>query len=149
MTQSTEQSKAILREPGRKIVIAGSGMSNGGRILHHEKNYLPDPRSDLLLAGYQEVGSLGRQLQDGARLVKIHGEEVPVKAQVRSIHGYSAHRDSDHLLEFVRQSDATLKKVFVCMGEPKASLFLTQRIRDYLGIDAMVPGEDQKVEIAI
>jgi len=149
MTQSTEQSKAILRDPGRKIIIAGSGMSNGGRILHHEKNYLSDSKNDLLLAGYQGVGSLGRQLQDGVKLVKIHGEEIAVRAKVESIHGYSAHKDSDHLLEFVQRSDDTLKKVFVCMGEPKASLFLTQRIRDYLGIDAMVPGEGQKVEIAI
>ncbi|KKS77345.1 MAG: RNA-metabolising metallo-beta-lactamase [Parcubacteria group bacterium GW2011_GWC1_43_11b] len=149
LTPTAEQSKAILHSPARKIIIAGSGMSNGGRIIHHEKNYLPDAKSNLLLAGYQEVGSLGRQLQEGARLVKIHGEEIPVRAKVVSIQGYSAHKDSDHLLKFVESSADHLKKVFVCMGEPRASLFLTQRIRDYLGVDAMVPSAGQKVEIEV
>ncbi|MFA6415946.1 MAG: MBL fold metallo-hydrolase [Candidatus Paceibacterota bacterium] len=149
MTPTTEQSKAIMREPGRKIIIAGSGMSSGGRIMHHERNYLPDPKSNLLLAGYQQVGSLGRQLQDGAKMVRIHGEDVSVNAHVESIHGYSAHKDMDHLIEFVDGTDATLKKVFVCMGEPKSSLFLAQRIKDYLGINAVVPEEGQTIEIEI
>ena len=142
-----EESKMIDRLSYRKIIMAGSGMSNGGRIIHHEKSYLPDPKSMLLIIGYQVPGSLGRILQDGGKRVRILGEDVYVSARVRTIHGYSAHKDSDHLLQFVENSTDTLKKVFVVMGEPKSSLFLTQRIRDYLGLDARVPKENETVEI--
>lgn len=149
ITQSTPESKAIFDSAPRKIIIAGSGMSNGGRIIHHEKNYLPDTKSTLLLAGYQGVGTLGRIIQDGTNPVRILGEEVPVRAHLENIHGYSAHKDSDHLLEFVKGTSDTVKKVFVCMGEPKASLFLTQRIRDYLGLDAVVPKAGETIEIRL
>lgn len=148
-TKATEESKAINNAPNRKIVIAGSGMSNGGRILHHEKRYLPDPKSTLLLAGYQAAGSLGRILQDGAKTVNIMGATIPVNAKIENIRGYSAHKDSDNLLEFVAHSADTLKKVFVTMGEPKSSLFLTQRIRDYLGVDAIAPSVGAEYELEI
>lgn len=148
-TLSTEESKAILRSNPRKIIIAGSGMSTGGRILHHEKNYLSDPNSTLLLVGYQQVGSLGRLIQDGASMVKIMGEEIPVRARIVNIRGYSAHKDSDHLLEFVGHSANTLQKVFVAMGEPKSALFLVQRIRDYLGVDAISPESGYSAEVEI
>ena len=101
------------------------------------------------MVGYQAIGSLGRQLQDGAKLVRILGEEVPVRAKVISISGYSAHKGSDDLLNFVGVSAASLKKVFVVMGEPGASLFLAQRIRDYLGVTAVVPQAGERVEIVL
>lgn len=138
-TLATEESIAIKDYHHPKIVIAGSGMSMGGRILHHEKNYLPDPRSTLLLTGYQSVRTLGRQLQEGSRTVRIMGETVNVNARVVSLSGYSAHKGSDDLLNFVNASSDTLKKVFVVLGEPKSSLFLVQRIRDNLAIDAVAP----------
>lgn len=141
MTEKTEDSKAILGKDYRKIIMAGSGMSNGGRILHHEKNYLPSKKNTLLLVGYQAAGSLGRQLQDGAKLVRIMGQDVPVEAEVVNLRGYSAHRDSDGLLSFVREAEDTLQRVYVAMGEPKASLFLVQRIRDYLGVKAIAPAK--------
>ncbi|MEX0918411.1 MAG: MBL fold metallo-hydrolase [Candidatus Paceibacterota bacterium] len=139
LTKKTAESRAINSVPPRKIIIAGSGMSNGGRIIHHEKRYLPDAKNTLLLIGYQAAGSLGRQLSDGAGSVNILGETVSVNARIAQVRGYSAHKDSDNLLEFVSHSAETLKKVFVVMGEPKSSLFLTQRIRDYLGLDAVAP----------
>ncbi len=147
-TETTEESKFIAGAPARKIVIAGSGMSNGGRILHHEKNYLPDPKSTLLLVGYQSPGSLGRMLEDGAKTVKIMGETVPVRAKIERISGYSAHMDSPSLLDYVAESEKTLRKVFVAMGEPKSSLFLVQRIRDYLGVEAIMPrlGHEEKLK---
>lgn len=149
MTLSTEESKNISGVPAPKVIIAGAGMCNGGRILHHLKNYLPHKNNFLLLVSYQAAGSLGRMLQDGARLVKIMGEEVPVEASVEKIGGYSSHADANGLLDFVGKSVDTLKKVFVAHGEPKSSLFLTQRIRDYLGVDAVAPqiGESFTVEI--
>lgn len=146
-TMTTDESKAILQANPKKIIIAGSGMSTGGRIIHHEKNYLSDPKSTLLLVGYQQVGSLGRLLQDGVKMVKIMGEQIAVKASVRVIHGYSAHKDSDNLVKFVDNTKDTLKRVFVAMGEPKSSLFLAQRLRDYLGVNASVPLAGDIIEI--
>ncbi len=124
-------------------------MSNGGRGTHHEKNSLPDKDTTVLLVGYQSLGTLGRQLQDGAKKVKVQGEEVSVQAEITTISGYSSHKDSDHLIEFVADSEKTLKKVFVAMGEPKSSLFLVQRLRDYVGVDAVYPKLGQMVEVEL
>lgn len=146
---TTEESKAIAQVSGRKIVIAGSGMSNGGRILHHEKRYLSDPHSALLLAGYQAAGSLGRQLEGGAKRVRILGAEIEVRSKIHSVSGYSGHKGSDDLLEFVAQTADTLKQVYVAMGEPKASLYLVQKIRDYLGLEARAPELGERVEIEL
>lgn len=146
-TLLTEESKEILRAPNPKIVIAGSGMSNGGRILHHEANYLPDKNNTILLTGYQSVGTLGRLIEDGAKEIHISGQVVPVRAHVIFIDGYSGHKDSDHLVQFVEQIADSVKKVFVVMGEPKSSMFLTQRLRDYLGVSAFAPDENDVVEL--
>lgn len=146
-TLLTEESKEIIKEPNPKIIIAGSGMSNGGRVLHHEAHFLPDPNSTILLTGYQMQGTLGRYLQDGAKSVRINGQDIPVKAKVVFIDGYSGHKDSDHLVEFVEQTADSLKKVFVVMGEPKSALFLTQRLRDYLGLYAYAPQAGDVVEL--
>jgi len=145
--RSSEESKKILDVPNPKIIIAGSGMSNGGRIMHHEKNYLPDPNNTILMIGYQSVGTLGRRIQNGDKVVRIFGVEVPVRAKVETINGYSSHMDSEHLLEFVSKSKETLKKVFPVMGEPKASLFLAQRIIDYLGVEAYHPKDGESIEL--
>lgn len=138
-TPETEDSKAILTVPPPKIIIAGSGMSNGGRILHHEKNYLPDKNNTILLTGYQSVGTLGRLIYDGIKKVHIMGEEVIVRADVALISGYSGHKDSDHLVEFVGNTAKSLKEVFVVMGEPKSAMFLAQKLRDDFGIKAVAP----------
>jgi metallo-beta-lactamase family protein len=139
ITKNIAQSDAIQQVDNPKIIIAGSGMSNGGRIARHEKYLLPDPATTLLLVGYQSLGTLGRQLWDGAKKVEIDGEIVPVKARVQMISGYSSHKDSDHLVEMVATGQGSLKKVFIAMGEPKSSLFLAQKIRDNTGINALYP----------
>ena len=144
-TETSDESKAILHTPNPKIVIAGSGMSTGGRIMHHELNYLPHPENTLLLVGYQAVNSLGRHIGDGAKDVTIYGQPVHIRARVEHIDGYSSHKDSDHLLEFVEKTADSVQKVFVAMGEPKSSMFLVQRLRDYLGISAFAPNEGEKV----
>jgi metallo-beta-lactamase family protein len=138
-TPEAQDSKNILRKPDPKIIIAGSGMSSGGRVVHHEHNYLADPKNTLLLIGYQAVGTMGRLLDDGAKEVKIDHTLVPVNASIRKISGYSGHRDSDGLLDFVGGASDTLKKVFVVMGEPKSSFFLAQKIRNELGLKAEAP----------
>jgi len=136
---ATEESKAINKVPPPKVIIAGSGMSVGGRIIHHEKNYLSDPNSILLIVGFQSAGSLGRRLVEGTKNVKILGKEILVKAEVISARGYSAHPDTNGLHDFVQNVSKNLKKIFVVQGEAKAALFFAQRVRDYLGVNAVAP----------
>src|SRR3989338_5705267 len=140
-TPHSEESKAILHVPAPKIILAGSGMSNGGRILHHEINYLQSSQNTILFVGYQAAGTLGRQIQDGAKEVHINGQKVTVRAHVETISGYSSHKDSDHLVEFVASAAKgnPRLKVFVVMGEPKSALFLVQHLRDYVGVNAVHP----------
>lgn len=149
MTADKDASKAINEVRGPKIIIAGSGMSNGGRIVHHELRYLPDPKSTLLIVGYQAVGTLGRRILDGDSKVVVHGQEVSVKCEVQMIAGFSAHKDSDHLVEFVSDSANTLEKVFVVLGEPKSAMFLGQRITEHYNIPVKLPELGETVEIEL
>ena len=146
-TRTMKDSREIDEVKGAKIIIAGSGMSHGGRILEHEKRYLEDPKTTLLLVGYQAVGSLGRLLNDGAKKIRILETDVKVKAKVARIRGYSGHADRDQLLEFVGGGCDQVKQAFVCMGEERSALFLVQRLRDYLGINAIAPTQDDRIEI--
>lgn len=138
-TKAVAASHEITSVAGPKIIIAGSGMSHGGRIRTHEKHYLGDSNTTLLLVGYQTVGSIGRLLEDGAKQVSIDGMKIPVKARIAKIEGYSGHADRDGLIDFVAEGGEGIEQVFVTMGEEKASLFLVQRLRDFLGVDAIAP----------
>ena len=146
-TTTTKESEAIKTERKAKIIIAGSGMSHGGRIRRHEREYLDDTSTTLLLVGYQSVGSIGRVLQDGASTITIDNEKIKVRAKVAMIQGFSGHADRDQLVELVAGGAEKAKQVFVVMGEERSSLFLTQRLRDYLGLNAIAPEENQEVEI--
>ncbi len=146
-TERASDSMSIRDVPNPKIILAGSGMSNGGRIMHHEQNYLPDPKSILLLVGYQAVGTTGRMLEEGAKVVNIFEEEIPVRAKVVTINGYSAHKDRDALLDFISGMKNKIRKVFVVHAELGAGLFFAQRVRDYLNIDATVPKYGDVAEI--
>jgi metallo-beta-lactamase family protein len=146
-TSTTSESNAIKSERKAKIIIAGSGMSHGGRIRRHEKEYLDDVTTTLLLVGYQSVGSVGRILQDGATSIKIDGEKVKVRAKIAMITGFSGHADRDQLVNLVAGGADKAKQIFVAMGEERSSLFLTQRLRDYLGLNAIAPEQNQEVEI--
>ena len=146
-TLRSEESKLIGEVANPKIVIAGSGMSTGGRIVHHERHYLPDPNNTILLTGYQSVGTPGRLIEEGMKTVQISGEEVAVRAHVVTILGYSGHKDSDGLLNFVEDMQDTVKKVFVVMGEPKSEMFLAQKLKDNLGINAIVPEQGSSVNL--
>ena len=147
-TPDVKDSQQIYRTQGPKIIIAGAGMSAGGRIMDHEKIYLSEARNAILFIGYQIAGSLGRAILEKNSSVTIDGERIPVNAEVEVINGYSSHMDSDHLVEFVGHTAKTVKKVFVVMGEPKTALFLVQRLRDEFGVEAVHPREGDVVELA-
>jgi metallo-beta-lactamase family protein len=144
---NSKESFSISKHKGAKVVISSSGMSVGGRILSHEKKFLGDKNNEILFVGYQAAHSLGRQIQDGNKVVYINNEKVRVRATVNTISGFSAHKDSSNLVEFVSHSSDTLKKVFVAMGEPRSSLFLVQRLRDFLGVNAVAPEQGQSFNI--
>lgn len=150
LTLTTEQSKQINGIAPPKIIVAGAGMSQGGRILHHERRYLSDPKSTILFVSYQAVGSLGRRILDGAKSgknfsVKIFGEEVAVKARVLAIGGYSSHADQLALLDWLRPMKLGLKKVYLVHGEEKEMGPLEDRIRDELAVRPVVPNLGEEV----
>ncbi|MBX4195707.1 MBL fold metallo-hydrolase, partial [Candidatus Parcubacteria bacterium] len=146
-TGEVRDSIAIAEAKTPKIILAGSGMSTAGRILFHEERYLPDPNTTILFVGYQTPGTLGRQIREGMKDVTINGTRVRVNARVESIDGFSAHAGSDQLVDFVSHSKDTLKKVFVTMGEPKASIFLAQRLKDELEVDSIIPKIGERYEL--
>lgn len=147
MTPTREDSETIAGEPALKLIIAGAGMSHGGRIGKWEAKYLPDPSTTLLIVGYQAPGSPGRLLQDGAPKVKLDGREVRVRAKVESLTSWSAHADREGLLKFAEGSLPRAKAIFVSIGEPAAQRFLAQRIHDYLGAKAIVPSQGEVWDI--
>jgi len=146
-TPDVEQSKAIDRSSEPKIIIAGSGMSNGGRIVHHEKHFLPDPKSTLLIIGFQVKGSLGRKLLEGEKEVHILGQPVTVRARIENIRGYSAHADQKQLLDWIANMRHTVKKVFVVQGDTEASEALASVARDQLAVDAETPELGDEIEL--
>ncbi|MEN9552043.1 MAG: hypothetical protein RI935_420 [Candidatus Parcubacteria bacterium] len=146
-TPSPEESKSINNDHRPKVIIAGSGMSNGGRIVHHEAKYLSDPRNTIIIAGYQAVNTLGRKIVDGQSELIINNQVVPLRARVINIHGFSAHKDSDHLVEFVGSTANSLKKVCIVLGEPKSTYFLGQRIHNEYGTDVIVPEKGDVLEL--
>jgi metallo-beta-lactamase family protein len=147
LTRSVEESKAINDVRGTAIIIAASGMATGGRVLHHLRRRLPDSRATVLLVGYQAPGTRGRLLQDGARTVRIFGEDVPVRARIETIHGLSAHADADGLLRWLRTATGPPRRVFVVHGDPGPAETLAGRIRAELGWDAAVPAYRERVTL--
>lgn len=143
MTPSREDSETIASTPSPKLIIAGAGMSHGGRIGKWETKYLPDPSTTLFIVGYQAPGSPGRLLQDGAPRVKLDGREVVVKAKIETLTSWSAHADRDGLLKFAEGTLPRAKAIFVSIGEPTSQRFLAQRIHDYLGAKAIIPAQGE------
>ncbi len=148
-TLSHDDSMAIEKVSGPKIIIAGAGMSHGGRIGKWESRYLPDPSSTLIIVGYQAPGTPGRRMMEGASSVRLGGVEIKIKAKVENLAGWSAHADRDELLAFAEAalSEKRPKVIFTAIGEPSAERFLAQRIHDYLGARAIVPELGQTWEI--
>lgn len=141
--RDVEASKAISASPVPKVVISASGMATGGRVLHHIKAFGPDPKSTILFCGFQAAGTRGRALLEGAREVKIHGDWVPIRAEVADLPMLSAHADAGEILRWLGGLAHPPKRVFIVHGEPGASEALRVRVGRELGWPARVPLQGQ------
>ncbi len=144
--RSPAQSKAINEVRGPCIVVSASGMATGGRILHHLARRLPDPRTTVLLVGFQAAGTRGASLRDGAATVRIHGEDVPVKARVAQIDGFSAHADEDEIGRWLATFGSPPGRTFLVHGEP-AALQAARARMGRLGWPAHVPSHLEEVPL--
>ena len=136
---TVEESRQINGLGGGRIIISSSGMLTGGRVLHHLRRLLPDGRNLIALAGYQAPGTRGRSLLEGARSIRMHGEDIPAKAKIIALQGLSSHADAADLLRWVRTSPALPRLIFVTHGEPDAADAFARRLRAELSIDVRVP----------
>ncbi|MFM6981108.1 MAG: MBL fold metallo-hydrolase RNA specificity domain-containing protein, partial [Micrococcales bacterium] len=140
---TVEESKTINEPPQPCIIISASGMATGGRVVHHLRDMLPNPKHTVILVGYQAIGTRGRALSDGAEFVKMHGELVPVRAQVEQVQSFSVHADSAELIEWIGKYRDEVKQVFVVHGEAGAAEIFSDRIHQQLGLKSTVPHDGQ------
>jgi metallo-beta-lactamase family protein len=146
-TLTRDESKTINQAPRPKVIIAGSGMMNGGRILHHLVRYLSDKKSTLLIIGYQAQGTLGRKIYSGEKRVSVLSEMVEVKANVVTIGAYSAHADQRMLLDWIKTAPEAPKRIFCSHGEEASAAALATRIGEELRIKADVPRFGETIKI--
>ncbi len=141
-----EESKGLNDHAGPMIVIAGSGMATGGRILHHFRKRLPDPKTTVLFTGFQAPGTRGRSLLDGAASIKMFGGYVPVRARIETLDGLSAHADRDEILRWLSFFRKPPARTHVVHGDPDSAEALAGEIRR-LGWDVSVPGDGERVDL--
>lgn len=144
---STREDSMRLNElVGPRIILSSSGMLAGGRVLHHLRRLLPEPQHMVVLAGFQAAGTRGRTLRDGARFLRMHGQDVAVRAQVAEIPGMSGHADADELVRWLRGMPVPPQRTYVVHGEPAAATAFAQRVQDELKFPAQVAGHLERVE---
>lgn len=149
LVNTPEQSKALDQRSGPMIIVSASGMATGGRVVHHLKTFIGDPRNLVLLAGFQASGTRGAALANGASTLRIHGQEFPVRAEVGQLRASSSHADADELLAWMRQMGAAPRRTFITHGEPSSSDALRFRIEHELGWEASVPEYRETVELPL
>jgi metallo-beta-lactamase family protein len=142
-----QDSKKINESTYPSIIVSSSGMVTGGRILHHLMQRLPDPKNLVLFIGFQAPGTRGFSIKDGAAMVKIFGQEVPIRAQVAALEQFSDHADTPELLEWLHTFKRAPKQTFLVHGEPAASSQLQEAMTQALGWDVQVAGYKQKVTV--
>jgi metallo-beta-lactamase family protein len=146
--RDVEESKALTANPMPKVIISASGMATGGRVLHHLKRYAPDPNNTILFAGFQAAGTRGAAMIGGVERIKIHGEYVPVRAEVENLAMLSAHADADEILRWLGGFERAPRMTFITHGEPTASDALRHRIEEDLGWPCTIPEQAQKAVLA-
>jgi len=145
LTRTVDESKRLNDAAGPGIIVAGSGMATGGRILHHLKRLLPDPRTTVLFVGYQAAGTRGRILKDGATEIKMLGAMVPVRAQIMVSDAYSAHADREEIMRWLGGFKRPPGMTYIVHGEPDAAAALREAIASRLGWPAAVAADGQRV----
>ena len=138
-TRTVDESKALAERRGPLVIISASGMATGGRVLHHLKGLAPDPANTILLPGFQAPGTRGAALASGASSIKIHGDYVPVRAEVVKLDVFSAHADQGDLLAWIGACEKPPRGVFLVHGEPPAADAFRKRCEGSLGLDVHVP----------
>jgi len=146
LTTTVEESRLINKVKERTIIIAGSGMCHGGRIMHHLKHRLWNEDNTVIFVGFQVDGTLGRKIIDGDEYVKIYGEDIVVKAQIQTINGFSAHGDQDDLIEWIANFKS-LKKLYLIHGEMDKMNLFAKKIKEKLNYDATIMKYDVSVDI--
>ncbi|MEW6268719.1 MAG: MBL fold metallo-hydrolase [Thermodesulfobacteriota bacterium] len=149
LVRNLADSREIGEAKGPMIIVAGSGMATGGRVLHHLRKRLPEERNTVLLTGFQAAGTRGRALLEGAKQLRIFGEDVAVRARVVSVEGFSAHADRNDVLRWLRGFRRPPRKLWVVHGEPPAAESLVALVREQLGWDASVAGDGALVTLAV
>ncbi|MCJ7523313.1 MAG: MBL fold metallo-hydrolase, partial [Dehalococcoidia bacterium] len=147
IVRSIDQSKAINNITGSAMIIAGSGMCTGGRIKHHLVSNISQAECTILFVGYQAIGTLGRQIVDGAQEVRIMGQKHPVRARVAQIHGLSAHADRDELLRWLSGLHSPPRRVFVVHGEPETTAKFADFLRERTGWEIAVPQYREEITL--
>ncbi len=147
LVATAQQSQRLTRSRWPRVVISASGMTTGGRVLHHLKAMAPNPRNHIVLPGFQVGGSRGAQMIAAAPEVKIHGEYVAVKAEVSPLEGFSGHADAGGLMAWLRGFETAPERTFVVHGEPASADSLRLRIQDELGWRVGVPEHGASVEV--
>lgn len=137
--RTVDDSKKLNVDPMPKVIISASGMASGGRVLHHLKHYAPHARNTVLFTGFQATGTRGAAMVSGARSVRVHGQDVPIRAAVENIEAMSAHADSDELMRWLSALTRAPRHVFVNHGETESSTSLSRRIASELGWPSRVP----------
>jgi metallo-beta-lactamase family protein len=146
--ETAAESKEINALKGPRIIVASSGMLTGGRVLHHLERLLPDDKNLIVLAGFQAPGTRGRALEDGAASIRMHGRDIPVRAQVLSLHGMSAHADANELIRWVGSGTSLPRRVFVTHGEPPAAAAIATRLEAEFNLQATVPQFQQEFDLS-
>lgn len=141
------ESRKVQEDDRPSIIISSSGMATGGRVLHHLKRLLPDPRNTVLFAGYQSVGTRGRQLKEGARFTRIHGEDIPVNARIESIDSISAHADSNEILQWLKSFTKAPSLLCLVHGEPIPMDTLKARVESELKWTVKTPNHRETITI--
>jgi metallo-beta-lactamase family protein len=129
------------------MIMAGSGMCNGGRIMHHLRHNLDRPETTVLVVGYQSPGSLGRRLVDGEKNVSIFGEKVAVRGAIHTLGGFSAHAGQDELVQWFASMKAARPQLILAHGEDRARQTLARRIESEHGIGARCPNLGETIEV--
>jgi len=145
---TADESKALDQSPMPKVIISASGMATGGRVLHHLKSYAPDRRSLILFAGYQAGGTRGAAMLAGAPNIKIHGQYIPVHAEIAELGMLSAHADAGEIMAWLKNFRRAPKMTFVTHGEPAAADALRHRIAEELGWPALAPEHQGEFDLA-